>query len=65
MPTRISQHLDLQIVFLNITSFSSVVAWVTEYATGFAGGFVLFTIGVLNLAKAYKEYKSINQKKTK
>ena len=58
MPTRLLNNLDLQMLILNVTSLGSVVAWVTEYASGFAGGFVLFTVGVLNLAKAYATFKN-------
>ncbi len=56
MPQRLLE-IDFQMIALNITSFGSIVAWVTENATGFAGGFVLFSVGVLNLAKAYSTIK--------
>ncbi len=62
MPARLLAHLDLQMLFLNVTSLGSVIAWVTEYASGFAGGFVLFTVGVLNLAKAYATFKGYQKK---
>lgn len=57
MPFRFLQHIDIQMVALNLTSFGSILAWATENATGLAGGFVLITIGILNLAKAYSVYK--------
>ena len=62
MPASLLAHLGLQMLFWNVTSLGSVIAWVTEYASGFAGGFVLFTVGVLNLAKAYATFKG-HQKK--
>lgn len=63
MVSKLIGQVDLQMMLLNVTSLGSVLAWVTEYASGFAGGFVLFTIGVLNLAKAYstiREFKKDN-----
>tara|TARA_R110002110_G_scaffold13212_4_gene63428 strand:+ start:78 stop:275 length:198 start_codon:yes stop_codon:yes gene_type:complete len=64
MPNRLI-NTDLQILALNITSLGSVIAWVTENATGFGGGFVLFTVGILNLAKAYSTVKHGKREKDK
>lgn len=65
MPQRIFEHLDLQMVFLNVTSLGSVIAWATEHASGIGGGFVLFTVGVLNLSKAYSTVKKAEDKNEK
>ena len=64
MPHRL-MNIDLQMLGLNVASLGSIVAWITEHATGFAGGFVLVTVGVLNLAKAYSTIKEARRKRDK
>jgi hypothetical protein len=60
MINKIANGFDWQMAILNVSSLGSVVAWATEYASGFAGGFVLLTVGILNLAKAYSTIKKTN-----
>ena len=47
---------------LNTTSVGVVaLAWLTENMASLGGFFVMFTVGVLNLSKAYVNYKKANK----
>ena len=53
MPQRIME-MDWQIIALNSASLGSVIAaTIAENSTGWAVGFVIVTVGILNLAKSY------------
>lgn len=53
MPQRIIE-MDWQIIALNSASLGSVIAaTIAENSTGWAVGFVIVTVGILNLAKSY------------
>ena len=67
MITKVFQHLDLQMVFLNVTSVGSIVAEsMASDSNRWAIGFLIITVGILNLAKAYSTIKkSSEDEKTK
>lgn len=46
-------HIDLQMVFLNFTSIAGIIAWVQEKGSGLMGGLLIFSVVILNWAKAY------------
>jgi len=53
-------NMDWQIIALNTASLGSVIAaTIAENSTGWAVGFLIVTVGVLNLAKAYATVKDI------
>ena len=65
MPQRIvdfAHSLDINLLALNAASVASLFAWASEHMTGIAGGFVMFSVGILNLAKAYDVYKNGSKK---
>lgn len=63
MLIKIIQYIDFKIVAFNVVSFGSIITWFTENAT--AAGFVLITIGILNLAKVYSIIKNGDKDKKK
>lgn len=63
MPYRF-MNIDFQMVGLNIASLGALIAdVVSENATGWSVGFLIFTIGVLNLSKAYSTCMDARRKK--
>jgi len=58
---KILPYIDLEMAILNITSFGSIAAWVSEHGMDFVAGFVLVTVGILNLAKAYSFIKKVKK----
>lgn len=57
--------MDWQIMALNSASVGSLVgAAISENSTGWAIGFLIVTVGVLNLAKAYATVKESKEKDT-
>lgn len=63
MPYRLLQ-IDWQMVALNAASGSALIAEsVTENATSWTVGFLIVTVGVLNLAKAYSTVREAKKKK--
>ncbi len=64
MPQRLIRlaELDWQLIGLNATSVGSIIAsYISENSTGWAVAFLIVTVGILNLAKAYSVVK--NKKK--
>tara|TARA_R110000796_G_scaffold221120_3_gene337147 strand:+ start:805 stop:1005 length:201 start_codon:yes stop_codon:yes gene_type:complete len=56
-------NMDWQIVVLNSASVGSIVgAAMAKDSTGWAVGFLIVTVGVLNLAKAYATVKELKDK---
>lgn len=57
-----AQDLDWQMITLNVTSVSSVVIEAMhESSNRYAVGFLIVTVGILNLAKAYATIKKNNK----
>ena len=66
MITKVFQHLDLQMVFLNVTSVGSIIAEsMASDSNRWAIGFLIITVGILNLAKAYSTIVKGNEEKDK
>lgn len=62
MPTRF-MNLDFQMLGLNAASVGSLVAnSIAESYSGWSVGFLIFTVGVLNLAKAYATIRDRKKK---
>lgn len=56
-------NLDWQMVTLNLASVGTVMAaTIEENSTGWAVGFLIVTVGVLNLAKAYATIRESKRK---
>ena len=67
MPQRLIKlaEFDFQMLALNITSVTTLIAsYVTENLTGFGGFILILSIAALNFAKAYSTVKH-GDKKTK
>lgn len=60
--TTVINGMDWQMAILNVTSFGTIYAWVTENASGVGGFIVMVSIAVLNCAKAYSFVKNANNK---
>jgi dipeptide/tripeptide permease len=59
MPQRLI-NMDWQIIALNTASLGSVIAaTIAENSTGWAVGFLIVTVGILNLAKSYATIRDI------
>ncbi len=55
-------NIDVTYLLLNTTSAGMLVlAWLTEHMASLGGFFVMFTVGILNLSKAYVNYKKANK----
>lgn len=66
MPYRLIKfaELDYQMIVLNATSVTTLIAsYLTENLTGWGGFILILSIAALNFAKAYSTIKNGNKKK--
>lgn len=59
MPYRLV-NIDLGFILLNTTSVSVLALnWFSEHLTGIGGFIVMMSVALLNVAKAYKNFKDV------